>query len=160
MFAGKYSEAVDQLQRTIEMDQNFLMAYVFLGQTYAVMGWKELGKYYKHAIKALKKAVDLSGGMTYALGHLGMSYSLAGQKDKARKILHQLEKLGKERFVSSEPFFHIFHGLGDQDKSLGYLEKMYEERTSFLTLYNVWAVTENIRSTPTFKAIIKKMGLK
>jgi len=160
MFAGKYSDAVDQLQRTIEMDPNFLNAYIFLGQTYTVMEWKGLGNYYTKSIKAFEKAMSLSGGMTYVLGHLGMSYSLAGQKDDARKILHQLKKVGKEKYVSPEQFFHVFHGLSEQDKALGYLEKMYEERVSLLSLYNVWAMTENIRHTPTYKAIMKKMGLK
>jgi tetratricopeptide (TPR) repeat protein len=159
MFAGKYTDAVDQLQRTIEMDPNFLNSYIFLGQNYTVMEWKGLGKYYPDSIKAFEKAKSLSGGMTYVMGQLGMSYSLAGQKDNTKKILHQLEELRKEKYVSPEPFFHIFHGLGEQDKSFGYLEKMYEERTSLLPLYNVWAITENIRSTPTYKALMKKMGL-
>lgn len=160
MLAGNYSDAVEQLQRTIEMDPNFLMAYVFLGQTYTVMEWKGLGKYYAQSIKALKKAFDLSGGMTYVLGHLGMTYSLDGQKDKANKILRQLEKLRIEESVSPEQFFHMYYGLGEQDKALEYLEKMHDERTSLLTLYNVWPAVDRINSTPTFKAIMKKMGLK
>lgn len=159
MLTGKYSDAVGQLQRTIEMDPNFLYAYLFLGQTYAVMEHKGAGEYYAQSIKAFRTAIDLSKGMTYALGHLGMSLSLAGQEDEATKILLQLEKVGKEKYVSPEQFFHLFHGLGEKDKALGYLEKMYEERTSFLTLYNVWAMTEDIRSTPTYKAIMKKMSL-
>lgn len=160
MLAGNYSDAVEQLQRTIEMDPNFLMAYVFLGQTYTVMEWKGLGKYYAQSIKALKKAFDLSGGMTYVLGHLGMTYSLDGQKDKANKILQQLEKLRIGESVSPEQFFHMYYGLGEQDKALEYLEKMHDERTSLLTLYNVWPAVDRINSTPTFKAIMKKMGLK
>ena len=160
MFAGEYSDAVEQLQRTIEMDPNFLMAYIFLGQTYTVMEYKGLGEYYAHSIKALKKAFDLSGGMTYVLGHLGMTYSLDGQRDEANKILQQLEKLRMEKTVSPEQLFHMYHGLGELDKALEYLEKMYEERISFLMLYNVWATTENIRHTPIYKAIMQKMGLK
>ncbi|UCE41088.1 MAG: protein kinase [Candidatus Aminicenantes bacterium] len=159
MLTGRSHDSEDQLQKTIEMDPNFLFAHVFLGQTYTVMEWKGLGKYYTHSVKAFEKAASLSGGMTYVLGHLGMTHSLAGQKDEARKILHQLEKMAKEMFVSSEQFFHIFYGLGEEDKALGYLEKMYEERTSFLTLYNVWAMTENIRKIPTYKTIMKKMDL-
>jgi tetratricopeptide (TPR) repeat protein len=159
MLTGKCSESVDQLQRATEMDPNFMMAYIFLGQTYTVMEWKGSGKYYADSIKALEKAASLSGDMNYVLGHQGMTYALAGQKDEAREILHRLEKLKEEKFVSSEPFFCVFHGLGEQDKALGYLEEMYEERTSFLALYKVWAMTENIRHTPTFEAIMKKMDL-
>jgi serine/threonine-protein kinase len=159
MLTGKHRDAVDQLQRTNEMDPNFLYAYMFLGQTYTVMEWEGLGRHYADSIKAFEKAASLSGGMNYVLGHLGMTYALAGQKDEAREILHRLEKLKEEKFVSSEPFFCVFHGLGEQDKALGHLEKMHEERTSFLALYNVWAITENIRSTPTYKTIMNKMGL-
>ncbi len=52
-------------------------------------------------------------------------------------MLRRLEKSGKEKYVSPEQFFHIFYGLGEQDKALEYLEKMYEERISLLSLCSV-----------------------
>jgi serine/threonine-protein kinase len=50
-------------------------------------------------------------------------------------------------------------GLGEKDQAIEWLQKAYEERSSFLVSINVSPAYDSLRSDPRFKELLKKMGL-
>ncbi|HSE23779.1 MAG TPA: tetratricopeptide repeat protein, partial [Pyrinomonadaceae bacterium] len=84
-FARQYSQAVDQLKKTIELDKNFGFAHSTLGYTY-----ESLGRY-NEAIAEFEEALWLNGDNTSDLCYLGHALAKAGRRSEAEAILKRLE---------------------------------------------------------------------
>jgi serine/threonine-protein kinase len=151
--AQQYDEALDQLNKTIELDPDFHMAYWIIGLVYLDMGMLQ------EAIAALEKAVALSGEHPGAKATLGLVYAKVDRKGEALKILEELKQLSTGRYVPSLRIDHIYIGLGENDLALEWLEKAYEERDATLVWLKVDRVYDSLRANPRFKTLLKKMDL-
>jgi tetratricopeptide (TPR) repeat protein len=72
----QYDEAIEQYNKTIEMDPNFTLAYFFRGVAYIRKSM------HAEAIESLQKFVNLTGGSQSAIGSLGYSYASSGDSVK------------------------------------------------------------------------------
>ncbi len=89
-FAHRYDQAIEQLQKTIEMEPNIPLAHFHLAASYEQKGM------YNEAIEEFRKASDMLGGSTDA--SLGHAYAVSGKRDEALKMLGEL----KERAARGE----------------------------------------------------------
>jgi len=152
--AGQYDEAINQIQRALNLEPNFLIALAYLG-------WNYIAKHqYEDAIRELQKAVRLSGQSSEYLGLLSYAYSLAGKKGDALEVLGKLKEIGGNRFVDSSGFIYAYIGLGDKEKAIEYLQKSFETR-DYLVLPVILPdrIFDDIRSDPRFEEIVEKMNL-
>ena len=60
-FAARYDEAVDELSRTIQLDDRFGMARAFLGATYV-----ELGRYLRHAPRSRPRSASAAARRSFS----------------------------------------------------------------------------------------------
>jgi serine/threonine protein kinase/tetratricopeptide (TPR) repeat protein len=152
LYARRPDNAIELLQNTLEMEPNFITAYLNLHLAYMQ---KEM---YQEAVDATQKAVNLSQGGLLYISLLGSAYAAAGRRDKALEILVNLNELSKQRYVSSFSRAKIYLNLGDIDRFFEWMEKAYQERHWSLTSLNgPWY--DSVRSDPRFKVLLKKMGL-
>ena len=83
--AGNYKQAIEEYQKSLELDSNYVYTYAYLGQAYAMSG--------EHAAAeiAFEKAVHLTREPDPAtLSGLAYVYALRGKTDQARSIIARL----------------------------------------------------------------------
>ncbi|MDZ7344272.1 MAG: hypothetical protein ONA90_07130, partial [candidate division KSB1 bacterium] len=152
-FARDFDRAIDALQKTLEMDENFIFALDILGQAYTQKGM------HSQAIAELEKAVALSGRRTLSLGALGHAYALAGKRDAAQKIIDELQALASQKYVSAYDMALVYTGMGEKAKALDWLDQAYQEHNGWLVFLNVEPRFDGLRQQDRFTALLKKVGL-
>lgn len=152
LFARRNDEAVEQFQKTIEMDGNFYYAHAYLGRAYMMKGL------FKAASLEFEKARIL-GDDPRILMLMACNYSETGKKDKAKLILSQLKNMSTKRYVSAYYFALVYTTLGEKNEAFRWLEKAYQDHEGRMTLIKVDPLLDNLRSDSRFEELIKKVGL-
>ena len=81
--ARQYDQAIEQLQNTLDMDPNFALPRMVLGEAYEQKGS------YQQAIPELQKAASISHDSPLMLGALGHAYGVSGRSKDAETVLSQ-----------------------------------------------------------------------
>ncbi len=106
----------------------------------------------------LRSAPSPSEREPLALAYFGFAYALLGMRDEAREILGELRERAKRRDIAPF-FFAIVHaGLGEEDRTLEWLQRACEER-AFLPELVRDPVLDIVRENPRFIELLKTMGL-
>jgi adenylate cyclase len=154
LYARQYDQALDQIQKTIEMDPNFAQAYPWLGLILEQQGR------YPEAIAAFQKAIQLfPGGSSIAEAELAHTYAVSGNREAAQKIIGELQELAKNKYVSSFQIAAIYAGLNEIDQAFAWLEKAFEERSDGLVNLNAEQRFDRLRSDPRFKDLLRRLAL-
>jgi tetratricopeptide (TPR) repeat protein len=146
-------QAIEQLRNTLDMDRNFALPRMVLGQ-----GYEQKGDY-KSAIAELEKAASILNNSPAVLGALGHVYGAAGMKPEAGKVLSQLtQKLGKH-YLS--PFYVaiVYAGLRENEKAVDWLEKAYQNRSNAVIFLKVDPELDGLRLNPRFQALLRRLAL-
>ncbi len=152
--ARKPDEAIEQLQRTLEMDPDFPLAHLFLALAYNQKGLHD------QAIAELQKQANRPGSRTIFKAALGFVYGQAGRKDEATSILNELkERTSLKQFVSPFEIALVYTGLGEKDQALDWLEKAKTEHDPFLIYIKTDPNFDSLRSDPRFQAFLQRMRL-
>ena len=151
--AHQYDQAIGQLRNTLEMDPNFALPRMVLGQAYEQKGMVP------QAIAELRKAAAISGDSPPMLGSLGHAFGVTGNKAEADKILGQLLEQSKKQYVS--PFYVsiVYAGLHENEKAMDWLEKAYEDRSNAIIFVKVDPDFDGLRSNPRFQALLRRLAL-
>ena len=149
--ARRYEEALEQSDRTLELDPGFLPSCYLLGTVQMFRGHQEL------SIAAYKRGVEASSGAPSYLGGLGWAYANAGRKTEARSVLSQLCEMRKQRYVMATNMALIHAGLGEKEEALGYLEQGFEERAAWMVYLNTDPRYDTLRSEPRFRELLRRM---
>jgi serine/threonine protein kinase/tetratricopeptide (TPR) repeat protein len=149
----RYSDAIEQLGQTLEVDPNFYTARVFLA-----MAYEQVGRH-QEAIAECQKALRLSGGESAALGVLGQAYAMSGKRAEAQKVLAEAKDLSKRRYVAPFDIALIYVGLGENTHALESLERAYEDHSFRLTFIKIWPQFDSLRGEPRFQELLRRMRL-
>jgi serine/threonine protein kinase/tetratricopeptide (TPR) repeat protein len=152
-YKRQYDKAVEECKKTLELDPNFALARFVLGRAYVEQGEFEAG------IAEFEKARAIVGSSSLGPGDVGNAYARAGRKSDAAKILDELLQLSRQGYSVSYDIALVYWGLGDKNQALEWLERAYEERSSFLDEIKVDPKWDGLRSDPRFVALMKKVGL-
>ncbi len=154
LYARQYDQALDQIEKTVEMDKNFAQSYPWLG-----LILEQKGRY-AEAIAAFQNAIRLfPGGSSIAEAELAHTYAVSGNREEAQKIIAELQQLAKSKYVSSFQIAAIYAGLGEKDQAFAWLEKAYEERSDGLVNLNAEQRFDSLRSDPRFTDLARRIGL-
>jgi tetratricopeptide (TPR) repeat protein len=151
-FAKDYDEALDRLQKTIDLEPNFWLSHLFISRVYTEKGM------HSEAVAEAQRAEELSGN---SQSHAYHAYALAkwGKLSEARGILNELLKSSTETYVPPYNIALAYNAVGEPERALDYLEKGFSEkdvRMVFLTVEPQW---DNLRSEPRFLDLMKPMRL-
>jgi serine/threonine protein kinase/Tfp pilus assembly protein PilF len=153
-FFREFDAAITQLEATLELDPNYILAHFVLGQAYTQRGRLAEG------IAQLRRAAELSGRLPPVLSSLGYSYALAGETDQAHAILKELVETSAKKYVSAYDLALINIGLGQKDAAFEFLRAAVEERCGWLIFLKIEPVLDSIRSDPRFEDLIRAVGLR
>jgi tetratricopeptide (TPR) repeat protein len=152
-YAGRHDEAMERLQGTVELDQNFWIAHLYLGHVYLEK------KNYPAAIAEYTQARDCSRGNSQTISMIGYVSALAGDAAKARSMLDELKSRSAHQYVPPFNIAVVHLALAEQDEAFAWLEKAYEERDVLLSFLKVDPKWDSLRSDPRFVAILERVGL-
>jgi eukaryotic-like serine/threonine-protein kinase len=151
-FARQYDTAIEQLQKTLQMDQNFVPAQHAIEAAYAQNGM------YKDAVAERQKVLTLSGNPDLAAA-IGADYLRSGYPGVLESWLEGLKEVSKRGYVSAYNMAQIHAQLGDKTQALLSLEQAFHQRDSKLTYLKVEPVFDQIRSDPQFQHVVERLGM-
>src|SRR6185369_16175994 len=104
-YMGHYDQAIDELRRTLEMDQNFWIARLYLGRCYERVGrGTEL-------IEELRRATQLEDTITDPLAALCRAYAVVGKRAQALSVIDQLKERAQRGYVPPYNIAIVYLGL-------------------------------------------------
>jgi TolB-like protein/Flp pilus assembly protein TadD len=149
----EFTEALSYLKKSIELDPSFAPGYGWTGVIYERM------KNYKEALPYLQKAVELSGRSSEYLSYLGHFYGTVGKRDEALKLIREIEDRYLKGTGAAYNVARIYAGLGEREKVLHWLEKDYNDQSTWINNLMVDYVWDDVRSDPRFVELTRKVGL-
>jgi tetratricopeptide (TPR) repeat protein len=151
--ARKFDRAIEQAYDTLEMDGNFAISYVVLGEVYLSKGM------YRDGLSALEKYSALSRRNATSLAFLGYSHARLGERKEALRMIEELKAASQQSFVPALFVALVYAGLEDKDQAFTWLEKAYEERFNRLAYLKVEALWDPLRSDPRFADLLRRVGI-
>jgi serine/threonine protein kinase/tetratricopeptide (TPR) repeat protein len=152
-YARQYTDAIEQCQKVLAIDSNFLPAHVYLGRAY------QQKPALAEAIAEFKKALEVSEGDTNELAALGQAYAVARQAGEARRILDQLKERSQQTYVQPMWIAVIHVGLGEKDQAFDWMQKAFEDRSAWLVYLKVDPLFDPVRGDARFADLLRRVGL-
>jgi tetratricopeptide (TPR) repeat protein len=152
-FFRQYDRSIEEARKTLELDPRFAVAHTQLARNLMQQGKHE------EAIAEYKQVIGLTGLTSQMAGELGYTYALSGKRAEALKLLDELKEMSSRQYVSPLDFTFIYTGLGDKEQALSYLEKSYQERTTWLMWIKVDPRFDTLRPDPRFVELLRRMNL-
>jgi serine/threonine protein kinase/tetratricopeptide (TPR) repeat protein len=151
--AGRYDDALSTITQVLHDDPHFALGHATRGWAYLLKGMPDQG------IAEVQQAVSLSPESTMYLAQLGQAYGRVGRTEEAREALRRLEELSAQRYVSPYHMAYVYEGLGEQDRTIDWLERAYEERAGALFGVKGSFLFRSLHSHQRFRALLRKMNL-
>jgi serine/threonine protein kinase/Tfp pilus assembly protein PilF len=148
-----YDEAIEQGQKTFEIDTNLAAPYYFMALAYVEQ------KRYDEAIALLRQRLTITESSA-TLQVIGYAYARSGKPEEAQKVLdHLLERAAKE-YVS--PYFIglIYLGLDKKDKAFEWFEKGCDDHSPWMLNLKVLPLYDNLHTDARYRALMLRMNLK
>jgi TolB-like protein/DNA-binding winged helix-turn-helix (wHTH) protein/Flp pilus assembly protein TadD len=151
--ARRYAEAIAPIQKVLEFNPDFAVGQRCLGQVY------EANRMYREAVPELQRAVELSGEVPMYVAALGHAHAVSGHLAEARKALQKLDELATRRYVSNFPRALISAGLGENDRTLEFLERAFQEHSTGMVKLKVDPRLDSLRQDARFTNLLRRVGL-
>jgi TolB-like protein/DNA-binding winged helix-turn-helix (wHTH) protein/Flp pilus assembly protein TadD len=147
----RYDEAIQQSEKTLQLDPNFAIGHYELGQAF------EQKQMHAEALAEFQKAIDISGHSSAFDSNLAYVYAVLGRKEEAINIAKDLEAHRDENPSAQANIALIYVGLGDLDQAMIWLNKGYDARFNPSILLR--PAFDPLRSDPRFKELVHRVGL-
>jgi tetratricopeptide (TPR) repeat protein len=152
-FLRRSDEAVAQLQRTLQIDPNFVGAHLILGLVDLQRGKAT------DAVAELRKAVDLGGRNAPDVAMLAYASARAGDTSAAHGLLAELTERAQRHYVLPSAFAILYTGLGDHERAFAWLNEAVDARDLWLGENVSDPLFDPLRSDARFARVLRKMGL-
>ena len=151
-YARRHDESIRQLKKTLELAPDLGYANMELGWNYAQK------RMYSEAVTECQRAVTLTPEDQVMLGGCGNVYGLAGRGRDAFTLLGRLKKLSARGYLDPYNVASLYDGLGDNDRTMDWLERAYRERSASLCGIRVELWSDRLRTDPRFQDLLHRMN--
>jgi DNA-binding winged helix-turn-helix (wHTH) protein/TolB-like protein len=149
--AGKYPEARQQVNATLERAPGFWIARLQAGMSH-------LQERRPDEAIASFEAARQSGGSWTPLALIGYTRAVSGQTAAARRVLGELTAARRSSYVPPYRIATVHAGLGDAATALQWLERGLEERDVRMVFLRVDPIWSALRREPGFIALLRRMN--
>jgi serine/threonine protein kinase/Tfp pilus assembly protein PilF len=152
---GHYDQAIETLNKVIEIDPNFQ-------QVHEGFGWAYLSKGMFH--EAMEEFQKEFGPNSLKAEYWRLIISaMQGEKNKVRKRIEEMnKKMDLESLASPFEIACLWAEVGDADQVFRWLENAYKSRDQNMILLQITPTPalDDYRSDSRYEKLLKKMGLK
>ena len=151
-YAGRYPEAITQLQAVLGMKKDFLLARLWLARSLLAVGRLQ---------EALDETAQAEQGLRdwpVLVTARGFTYGRMGKRDEARAVLREMEQLSSRKFVTAYGMALVYAGLGEKDDAFAWLQKAFDERSHWLVWLRLDPRWNSLRADPRFEALVLRMN--
>lgn len=150
--ARRWTQGVEQLEKTIEMDSGFAAARWVLGLT-----WLHAGKAQK-AVKELESARELAPESPHILGSLAQALGVGRQRAQQEAVLRELRELGRRKYVSPYHYAVAHLGGGARDAAVRELRHAVAERAHWVAYFRVTPTLDVLRDHQGFLRLLDQIA--
>ena len=151
-FSRRFDLAVTQFQRTLELAPNLPMALYGLGLTYHHRREGALGN------EAFQHADLSSGGDAAPIMLLAVTSALAGNRAESAAQLARLEEAAQRSYVPAVYFAFVYATWNELDRAFDWLNRAYDERSSYLIYLRIQPALHNLRADPRYFELVRRVG--
>jgi len=152
--AKRIDQAMEQYNKTLEMDPNFPAAREALAVCYMQK------RNYKQASAEIHKFRELfSNDVPAYLEGMARIYALSGRRAEAEKVIATLNEEAKRQYVSPVHIAQIYALLRNKEKAFELLEQAFQQKSPPLIYINTTWEFQNLRSDPRYRELTKRIGL-
>ena len=153
-YARQYDQAIQQLQATLSLDPDFPAAHYYLGSLY-----EALGMYERTYEEFLKVHIGRETGPQGVL-EIQKIHAKSGWKGAWKKYLAMmLHQRSAEKFVSAYDIAEVYLALGEEERTLDWLQKAADERSNMVIYLKVDPRFERLHSNPRFQDLVRRIGI-
>jgi DNA-binding winged helix-turn-helix (wHTH) protein/Flp pilus assembly protein TadD len=150
----QYDKAVGAYKRAIALDPYFARAHSRLGIVLAAE------KDYAGAVREFEETSRLSGPDPYIDGLRGYAEAMGGNPKVARKLLADLKQRPHTQYVPAFSLALLYLGIGDRNQAMNWLERSYQDRSTYMIFAKVDPLLDPLRSDQRFDSLLRQMDLR
>ncbi|HEX3108443.1 MAG TPA: protein kinase [Thermoanaerobaculia bacterium] len=150
-YEGRYAEAEAQARKTISLDAKFPSVYLLRSQI--ALAQNRL----PDAIALAKQTIAVGGPKPLYVSTLGYIEALAGDRAAAEASIAQLN--ASPGYTLPLFLARVNAALGNRDQAMGWLDKLYSERSESIVWLRVDPTLQSLRDDPRFVALEKRVGI-
>jgi TolB-like protein/Flp pilus assembly protein TadD len=149
--AGREAEALEQLQKVVELEPNQVVGLVSMAMIYADQG--DLRK----ALKIARRAHAVGPWFPDTIGVLGGLLRRAGEEVESKSVAKELGSGESQGDARARALFHLL--CGEIDQGADWAEKAIEERDPSMMYYLRFVVSKGLRASHRWPKIAKMINL-
>jgi serine/threonine-protein kinase len=153
LYAKDYSGAIAQGEKTLELQDEYQRAFVFIGSAYLAQGDAATALDWYQRGQGLERAVRSYDAM------IVRALAALGRHDEAAAILTRLEEESRQQYVRAEYLAMGYAAMGQTDEAFDALERAYQARSGGLIYLHLDPGYEPLHGDPRFRALVQKIGL-
>jgi serine/threonine protein kinase/Tfp pilus assembly protein PilF len=150
-YAGRFAEAEQQARSTIRLDEKFPSVYLL--RTQIAVAQHRL----PDAIALAKQTIAVGGHKPVYVSMLGTIDAIAGDRAGAESSIAELN--ASPGYTLPLFLARVNAALGNRDQAIGWLEKLYSERSESIVWLRVDPTLQSLRDDPRFVALEKRVGI-
>lgn len=148
--ARRYEEAIQQLQRAIDLDPQHFASMSRLADVYDMLGR------YPEAITMRERSLGTPGAEYIKSPAPARTYALAGRKQDALRILKALSRAPRRNQMSGLAL--AYFAMGDNDGGFEWLTKAFDER-ELVVFVKHDPQYDSVRSDLRFQALVARLNI-
>jgi TolB-like protein/Flp pilus assembly protein TadD len=151
--AEDYNWAIERGEEMLHPDPSLGVAHALLGACYVQKGQNAL------ALRHCEQARELGNLPVIAIARMCSTYALAGERTTAEGLLQELETASEKKYVRYLFLAQASAPLGNDARTMQWLEKAYEQRDAALIFLKADPRFESLSGLPQFQDLLQRMGL-
>jgi tetratricopeptide (TPR) repeat protein len=150
----RFDDAIKELRLLAEGQSNKSWVHYQLSQAYWLNGM------YKESEQELESALRLGSDPKMADAY-HRAFARNGERGAAQFGVEQIQAMARKKYVSpwEMAFECAFLGPDGKEETLKFLEAAYQERSPWIVFLQNEPVFDFLHSDPSYRALIKKIGL-
>jgi serine/threonine protein kinase/Tfp pilus assembly protein PilF len=153
VYAERYEAAIEQCQRTLEIEPNYFQAYLDIGAAELARGRT------MESLNAFRHGQSLSTAVRSYDAMIVRSLVAIGEREEATAIMERLERQAKTEYLRAEVLAMGWAALGDQEKAFACLQQALDSHSAGLIYLHLDPAYAPLRTDARFAHLVRKVGL-
>jgi DNA-binding winged helix-turn-helix (wHTH) protein/TolB-like protein/tetratricopeptide (TPR) repeat protein len=149
---GEYDRAIVEANKALELAPRRISSLQWLAMCYEYKGM------FAEALSAYEKARKVEDTPELK-AFQARTFALMGNHTEALMVIDELKEISKQKYVSPFYLAVIYAGLSDNDQTLVWLEKAYEDRSWWIATLKANPQFDSLRDDARFQDLLRRVRL-